>query len=66
MSRPAPTFEELHTPGGEEGSMMESTDFSDMSDTELEHAAPYHNREWCTCPYCEELRKRDAEDESTA
>ena len=40
-----------------------SAELSDMSNDELEHAAPCHNREWCTCPYCEELRLREPYDE---
>ena len=36
--------------------------FEEMSDDALEHAAPNHSREWCTCPYCVELRSREEED----
>lgn len=34
----------------------------DVSAEGLEYAAPNHNREWCTCPYCEELRRREKGD----
>lgn len=41
---------------------MYNYDFSQLTLEDLEYAAPNHNREWCTCPYCEELRRRESID----
>ena len=50
--------------GGEDPTQRDLALIADWGNEELEHAAPFHNREWCSCLYCRELRRRETTPES--